>query len=366
MTRRDKKDSSRVSVLSKRRFLSRVVGGSLGIGGYLSFTEDGRAEGTESIIIGYHRKNPDDPSSDRVPYRKNVDSRWYNNLQKARKVKKNISPQYGKQKNVVYVGVDPSDKPNIIIGVDNSKDANGDIPDQAEGVDIEKREATPPEQTLCDTDTLRNWTDTTDVPGGVQVEADGIGSMGGIVRDNIGYSYFVTCRHIFPGDGSSLSDKTLTLDDGTAIGEVVEDQCDEDFVVCDIKNVDNTNAYIKYSNYSGLTGNFTKDGIADLQNQSAVIEKVGRTTCRTQLGEVNGVDIDIWIAEGCVPHPHQVLYDSSAGAHDGGDSGSMAHYDSPIDSSYCWGVSLCNYQDPNDNNVFGIGIFRLSNYGYSI
>lgn len=358
------------SGMSRRRLLRQLSAAGFTGASLTGLTVDdvqAAASNQVPIVVGHYREDPDDPNSERIPVIKNVASDWYNSYLRAIQVKEKISPHLAKRDGVAYVGVNAKGRSNIIVGLLKEYLAStmGAIPERVDGVDIEVREAGHFEEQACDTDTLRTWDDGSEVPGSIKVtNSKGNGTLGGPIYDY--YSRFITAFHVFPNDSGNLTNPRLNLHNGTKFAEVIDYNCAEDWAVCKHANGYKPKTKIKYSGYSALTGNFSKAGVADLQNNGNKPKKVGQITCRTTLGEILGVDMTIYVAQGCVPHPHQVLFQSNGGDMDDGDSGSMSYFESPNNSSYCWGVSLCNYQDPNDQNVFGVALHRLNDHGYTL
>lgn len=359
--------------MSRRRLLSTLPG--------LGFTQitaeyltkddiDGAASDEVPIVVGFHS---DDPHAERKPHKQYVPSDWYNDFRHATQVYQNVAGTLGSIPGVVSVGVVPGelggDNSRLVVriqelGLDTALD---EIPVRVNDVRIKCESVGGYEPMSCTRD-LQEWDwFESSIYGGYEVQGDSsgpVGSVGAAAFKN-GYRYLATCQHIFAD--SDNTGKTLRSPGGTPLGTVAEDKCKEDYVMVDVNSDHNIKREISHSGYRGVTGHFSYDGLGRLKSQGANTRKVGRTSCRTTFSKIQATAETIFTAPGCLPKPYTVFHKDNSSSNDmkRGDSGSISFHASPNNNDNCWLVSFMNYEDTGSDDVFGIGMYRLSDFGYS-
>lgn len=359
--------------MSRRRLLSALPG--------LGFTQvtaqyltkddiDGAASDEVPIVVGFHS---DDPHGERKPYKQYVPSDWYNDFRHATQVYQNVADRLGSTPGVVGVGVIPGelggDNSRLIVKIQKSGFATAldTIPVRINGVETEVESVEGFKSMGCTGD-LQGWDwFGSSIYGGYEVQGDGsnpIGSVGAAAFKN-GRRYLATCQHIF--SGTNNTGKTLWSPSGYALGTVAADRCKEDYVMVDVNSDHYMERKISHSGYSRVTGHFSYDGLGTLKSRGVNTQKVGRTSCRTTFSRIQATAATIYTAPGCVPKPYSVFHKDNSSSSDmrGGDSGAISFHASPNNNNNCWLVSFMNYEDTGSNDVFGAGMYRLSNYGYS-
>ncbi|WP_254547242.1 hypothetical protein [Halomarina pelagica] len=363
----------RCKVMSRRRLMRTLSGlGFSGITASYLTTDDVKAAASDEvpIVVGFHG---DDPHAKRTPFVKYIPADWYNDFRHATDVKDRVGHRFSQKNGVVSVGVIPGDaggensRISVRIVEDKYHRTASELPDHVDGVEVVPRKSGVPRPTSCSLDDLRNWTNTY-IYGGFLVKGDsserGYGTVSCTGYKN-GNSYIITSQHIF--NGSDNVGKKLRKADGTLIGEVRYDRCKEDFAATDITNGFGYARAIWDSGYNGIRGNFSYDGLGDLRRNGARPQKVGQRTCRTTTAGITAIASTVYTSFfGCLPKPYSVwlVDNSSSNDYKPGDSGSMSYYESPNNSSYCWLISLCNYEDPDSDDFFGLGCYRMNEFGY--
>jgi hypothetical protein len=359
--------------MSRRRLLSTLPG--------LGFTQataefltkddiDGAASDEVPIVVGFYN---DDPHGERKPYKKYVPSDWYNDFRHATQVQERISDDLGRLPGVVSVGVVPGelggDNSRLIVRLQKPDLTNtlGEIPVSVEGIEVEVDYVEGFEPMSCTSDLQEwDWFDSS-IYGGYEVQGDKsgvVGSVGAPAFKN-GHRYLTTCQHIF--SGANNEGKTLRSPGGTALGTVAADKCREDYVMVDVNSSHFIERKISHSGYRGITGHYSYDGLGHLKSKGANTQKVGRTTCQTTFAEIQTTAETIFTAPGCVPKPYSVFHKDNSSSNDqrGGDSGSISFRVSPNNNNYSWLISMMNYEDTGTDDVFGVGIYRLADFGYN-
>ncbi|UPM42410.1 hypothetical protein [Halocatena salina] len=331
---------------------------------------DGAASDEVPIVIGFHSDNPfDEPTA----HKRYVPADWYNDFLHATRMKHRVEQSLGAMPGVVSIGVSPGerggDNSRLIVRLQDSdvRTMMGEIPTHVEGVKIDVESVSGFESISC-TDTLRNWSSSTAaIRGGYEVRGNSnapIGSVGAPAFKN-GKRYLATCQHIFSGNDATGS--TLKHPDGTSLGTVKHTKCKEDYAMVKLHGRYRIERAIRYSGYNGISGHFSYDGLGHLKSRGVNTQKVGRTTCRTSFSKIQTTAETIYTAPGCLPKPYSVFHKDNSSGNDlkRGDSGSISFYESPNNSNKCWLVSFINYEDGKTNDVFGIGIYRLADFGYN-
>lgn len=358
--------------MSRRRLLSTLPG--------LGFTRmtaehlskediDGAASDEVPIVLGFHS---DDPLAERKPYKRYVPADWYNDYRHATQVKHQVSDRLGHLPGVVSVGVIPGKRggnnSRLIVRIQNRLIDNtlGDIPGRIEDVEVEVESIGDISPTSCTSD-LQGWDwFGSSIHGGYEIRGDAsdpIGSVGAPAFKN-GRKYLATCQHVF--SDADNTGKKLRSPNGTAIGTVRKDRCKEDYVMVDTDSDHHIERHISHSGYNRVTGHYSYDGLGYLRSRGANTQKVGRTTCRTTFSEIQSTAETIYTAPGCVPKPYSVFHKDNSSNNDqkGGDSGSISFHASPNNNNNCWLVSFMNYEDRSTGDVFGVGMYRLADFGY--
>ncbi len=358
--------------MSRRRLLSSLTG--LGFSQVTAqfLTQDdlaGAASDQVPIVCGIHR---DDQNSAYDTHTRNVPADWYNDYRHATTVKENLEPKLSKQSGVVSVGVEPGelggDNSRLVVRMAESKINRmmGNVPTEIEGVEVDVESVSGYRRLGCRND-LRNWSSSRrTIHGGYEVQGNAsapIGTTGAAAFKN-GQRYLATCQHIF--SGKNVSGATLKHPNGTPLGTVKMNRCMEDYAMVKLNADYRVDRSIRHSGFNGITGHFTYDGLGRLKSQGARTQKVGRTTCRTSFAKIQTTAETIYTAPGCVPKPYSVFHKDDSGGSDlkRGDSGSISFHQSPNNSNKCWLVSFINYEDSNTNDVFGIGMYRLNDFGF--
>lgn len=358
--------------MSRRRLLSSLTG--------LGFTQitakyitkddiDNAASDEVPIVVGFHSENP---ASEQRAYKEYVPADWYNDFRHATQIKQRMEKSIGQTPGVVSVGVIPGER-----GGDNSRvlvraqknrlrTAMGNVPTEIDGVEISVESANRFTSMGC-ANSLRNWDSSqSSIHGGYEIWGDSsnpIGTVGAPAFKN-GRKYLATCQHIF--SGSNPTGKKLKHPDGTVLGTINKSKCKEDFAMVSLNSGYRIERSIRHSGYSGIAGYYSHDGLANLKSRNVRTQKVGRTTCRTSFSRIQSTAETIFTAPGCVPKPYTVFHqDNSGNSLKRGDSGSISFHQSPNNKNKCWLVSFINYEDSGTNNVFGIGLYRLADFGYS-
>jgi hypothetical protein len=358
--------------MSRRKLLSTLPG--------LGFTQitseyltkediDGAASDEVPIVVGFHS---DDPHAERKPYKQYVPADWYNGFRHATQVYQRVAKNLGSIPGVVSVGVIPGE-----LGGDNSRlivriqeydidTVLGDIPVRIDGVEVDVESVEGFKPMSCTSD-LQGWDwFESSIYGGYEVQGNSsnpVGSVGAAAFKN-GRRYLATCQHIF--SGSDNTGETLRSPGGNALGTVAADRCKEDYVMVDVNSDHYIEREISHSGYSGVTGHFSYDGLGRLKSQGANTQKVGRTSCRTTFAKIQATAETIFTAPGCLPKPYSVFHKDNSSSNDqqGGDSGAISFHASPQNNNKCWLVSFMNYEDTGSDDVFGVGMYRLSDFGY--
>jgi hypothetical protein len=369
----DKIHSETYPGMSRRRLLSTLPG--LGFtqitAEYLSKEDiDGAASDEVPIVVGFHS---DDPHAERKPHKKYVPADWYNDFRHATQVKQHISDQIGRLPGVASVGVIPGKRggnnSRLIVRIQDNyfDDILGDVPVRVKDVEVEVESVGRYTPMSCTSD-LQGWDwFESSIYGGYEVKGDAsdpVGSVGSPAFKN-GHRYLATCQHIF--SDANNTGKTLRSPGGVALGTVWRDRCKEDYVMVDLNSDYHIERKISHSGYNKVTGHFSYDGLGDLRSWGANTQKVGRTTCRTTFSEIQSTADTIYTAPGCVPKPYSVFHKDNSSSNDqkGGDSGSISYHTSPNNNDNCWLISFMNYEDINTGDVFGIGMYRLADFGYN-
>lgn len=365
------------SGVSRRRLLRTIAAGvgSTATALYIN-SDDVEAAASDEvpIVIGFESKDPDRPHESFGPVKKNVPADWYNDLQHARQVKAQINENFGKRPDVIGIGVvtgkygGHSAYIEIDVLPEHVDTARGELPEQVDNVPIEVTASGVPTPDSCNTYDFGST-----VPGGVQCEAgigdEPIGTLMSRLYDSSGNHRFCTAQHLFKVSGTNRTnydgeDLHHPTDAYARIGEVVSSHCYDDIVVAAPRNSHSPERRIEDASPSAVNGQFTKDGLADLDAAGENLHKIGRTTCHTS-GSIKAIDWTIWSGYGCLPRDHQVKWGSGSDS-EGGDSGAAVYHENPNNSSYIWIASVDQYSnDGSGDYVGGTSAYSIKNqHGY--
>lgn len=359
--------------MSRRRLLSSLSG--------LGFTQvsakfitrediDNAASDEVPIVTGFYS---DDPTSETTAYKEYVPADWYNEFRHATQIKQQLESSLIQIPGVVSVGVVPGERgggsSHVVVRIQENVLGTilGDIPTLIDGIEISVEPVNEFRSLSC-AGSLRNWNASqSSIYGGYEVWGDAskpIGTVGAPAFKN-GRRYLATCKHIFSGKDST--GKILRHPNGARLGKVSKSRCMEDFAMVSLDPGHYIERNIRHSGFRGISGHYSHDGLANLKSRRVKTRKVGRTTCRTTFGRIQSTAETIFTAPGCVPKPYSVFHKDQSSGNDlkQGDSGSISFYKAPNNSNKCWLVSFINYEDAGTNDVFGIGLYRLADFGYS-
>lgn len=359
--------------LGRRGLMKKLLGMGFTVSSAAAITiEDIKAASSDEvpIVVGYRRKDLSDLTSERVPYKKNVPKDWYNQVQKSRRKKNEIADDVRSREGVLGVGltsIDKSSRPGILVIVDKNKPEVGrrNIPTNVGDIPVEITESSRGKPfASCDTSQLRGWSkNNSDLYSGYEINVNGSGDPGSgtntcVVWDGQS-SYGLSCYHVLKDSGNNVADGV-----GNSVGTVTDERhCREDWALFSLDDV-GWEQKVKFGQYDGITGSFTKDGVADLVNSNAGCSKVGKRTCKSSF-EAEAYDVQYWVEGDCGSAPHQVYYEAQSDDFKQGDSGSLVYHESPDNSSHCWAVSMLAYGRPlNDNDIHGVGAWRITDRGY--
>lgn len=359
--------------MSRRQLLSSLTGVGFTplTASYLTTDDiDNAASDEVPIVVGFHS---DDSQSERTAYKEYVPADWYNNFRHATQVKHRLTKFLSQVPGIVSVGVIPGDRggenARLIVRIRNEvvDRVLGEVPTYVDGVKIDVESIGRITPLSC-AHSLQNWESSqSSIYGGYEVRGDAaqpIGSVGAPAFKN-GTRYLATTQHIFAGNDST--GKTLTHPDGTALGTVKATRCNEDYAMVRLNSSHHIERKIRHSGYDGITGHYSRDGVANLKSHNATTQKVGRTTCRTSFARIQSTGETIYTASGCIPKPYSVVHkaNSSSNGLNKGDSGSISFHEAPNNRNKCWLISFMNYGNPKANTVFGIGLYRVADFGFN-
>lgn len=251
----------------------------------------------------------------------------------------------------------------LLIDEKNPTSAREHVPESIDGVPVEVRESGRGKPaSSCDTSTLRGWNENdSNLYSGYEINVDGgaSGTNTCIVYDGQ-TAYGLSNYHVLKDSGNDVNDGV-----GNSIGTVTDElHCREDWGLYSLDDV-GVAQEVKFSQYDGITGSFTKDGVADLVNSNADCSKVGKRTCKSTF-QAEAYDTQYTVEGDCNTAPHQVYYEAKDADFDEGDSGSLAYHESPDNSSYCWAVSQLAFYYPYrfDHDISGVGAWQITDRGY--
>ncbi|ADD05660.1 uncharacterized protein Nmag_2091 [Natrialba magadii ATCC 43099] len=167
---------------------------------------------------------------------------------------------------------------------------------------------------------------------------DYIGTLGAPVRESAGDDWhFFTCEHI--GDGFSEGDTLYTGGSSfsSEIGEVIDESCSDDMAVAEPEDGWEPSRAIAGEGGTEVSGagQFTLDGLADLEENDEEVKKFGTSSGITS-GEVETHDGTYWVNEFSCPRRTNQLRWGDEDVGEGGDSGSPVYKTSPNNDDWFW------------------------------
>jgi len=365
------------SRMSRRKLLNTLASVGFALPTAIHITsEDIRAASSDEvpIVIGFDQEDPENPHESFTPVKKNVPADWYNNLQEARKAKEEAIDEYS---DIPYIiGIGPRSpkhggenaKLEIDVEEDKLDKAVDTLPEQINNIPVEIVPSGRGSPDSCNTSDDGKW-----IRGGNQCYAeDGEGNEGTLLPrmyNSDGKRRFATAQHLFNSDDDDKTDYTgkklyHPTESHDAIGEVTESHCHDDFVICDELNDHYPQRAIKGVSPETVSGQWTKDGLSDLEADDKKLRKMGRTSCETK-GEIKNVDKYAWPGFGCRPRDHQVAWGEGSDSEDG-DSGAPVFHEHPDEYRYLWIASMISWSDDGSGDyVAGTSAYSIKNsHGY--
>jgi hypothetical protein len=211
--------------ISRRRYLSGVVGGSLlGVdfgGNYTNLENDNVVE------IPFIRHG------DEVLVRKEVSENWWTFVEKVKRTYRDVESKWKSKPGVIDVNRVASDKriggrPVTQLNVEVIPEQyEGGIPDEIDGVDVRVSEWQRPElMSVCQSELGGDFDS---MPGGVENAEDSLGTSACRVWDGSKYT-MMTVHHLFRDDCDSAYNETL-YQNGRRVGPVDTEIIDDDLVL---------------------------------------------------------------------------------------------------------------------------------------
>lgn len=358
--------------MSRRQLLSSLVGVGFTrlTANYLTKDDiDNAASDQVPIVVGFHSE---DPHSERTAYKEYVPADWYNDFRHAIRVKHRLTKTLGRVPGIVSIGVIPGDRggenARLVVRIRSEvvEMVLGEIPVHVDDIKIDVESVGGVTPLSC-ARSLQNWDSAqTSIYGGYEVRGDAanpIGSVGAPAFKN-GTRYLATTQHIFAGNDST--GKSLTHPDGTTLGTVKAARCNEDYAMVRLNSPYRIERTIRHSGYDGIIGYYSRDGVADLKSRQVKTQKVGQTTCRTSFARIQSTAETIYAGSGCLPKPYSVVHKANrSNGLSEGDSGSISFREAPNNTNKCWLISFMNYEDPKADTVFGVGLYRVADFGFN-
>ena len=350
-----------------RRQLMKYLG-SLGLGAATAATltaDDVRAASSGEVPITYamHR---DDEAGQYIPQKKSVDAAWLNSVTVAHRVhdRRDFQSRPGVVGTTVRPGSQDGGETEVTVEIapeaahregGSIDTVRKNLPTEVDGIPVRAIEAKEPELANCYDDDPYG----VNPPAGVKCGDDdgNWGSLGSPMwnPDN-GEFYFCTNYHVF----NDPQNDQMHQEGSTAIGDVVDYDCYDDFVVCEGINGYYPSTKI-VDNDVWTIGWYSASGIDDLASRDEIVTKNGVRTCQTA-GKVKGRG-HVWVAEdtSCNARYDQVKWgnDTDMG---NGDSGSTTWnylgdgdaYVLNLNAGWTYTVDMNSY-------VYGTGAYELFN-----
>ncbi|WP_049922842.1 hypothetical protein [Halopiger djelfimassiliensis] len=342
-------DESGIDTMSRRSFASSLLAAGFSFGSALALTPDDVTAAKRDevpIVVGYSKAS-DEPDNS---HKKRVPARWYDRLSKARTEYEKflngaeIASHRATDEAVTGVWVSAGSvdgqRPSLELEVTDSEpvplgylESNG-VPvtvrrvDASEGAPPESRSGAGAEP---DPEQLeRN-------PGQKIGNGDGYnGTLGAPVRQSPTEEWhFLTCQHL--GGGFEEGDSLYTSGSSSAaeIGTMIEVDCADDLAIAEAKNGYTPSRSIVDESETGISGEFSKDGLADLDEGDEEVKKSGQKTGVTS-GKVKSHDGTAWVDKFSCPRRTNQLKWGTEEDGAAGDSGAPVYTGPPHDSPADW------------------------------
>jgi len=368
----EKKPSSihrkRVGGMSRRRLLRTLTACGFAAGTAAALTpEDINAAGSDQVPITI------DTSGESVVM---VDADWYDRVQEARKVFQKMKNEWlpeqadnnvrenrgrgkGKDKHDDVSGVwfsagKGNDNPHVIVSIDQeseSKDnTRGNIPERRQGVRIEVEEMNREKELAWDHNNCddKEKSNTTEMPGGLQVRFQGRDGSGTLTPRVVDSSYdhiysIATAAHVASVDGE-CGDDLLGLKAyhyGNYLGELVYvDHRHDIAIIHNDYNYDQPipevwNPSDHSEQWGPIKDSLSKDGVDYWENNGRKLWKYGKKTCftggtvdsrgKTERARVNSPCADYW---------YDCVRWGEFGSIERGDSGSITFGAHPDENTF--------------------------------
>lgn len=303
-----------------------------------------------------------------------VPADWYNDLQRTKEVRDRIKLRNrpGVVETATHPGMFGGRNSYIFVGVSKKQaqkdgksvaDAKANIPERVDGVKVKVKEVGNPTTAASCSGYTTSADQGSIVPRGVQVETayDSFGTLAGIIysEDDFGHRpHFITCQHLWYGDGGDDEYLYHPYESDGAIGKNEWVDCKYDYAISGPVNGHTPSQGIIGTDIN-ITGYYTQVGVEGLAANGEYASKVGNTTCFTE-GQIRSADGYMgYVNGGCGNKGSQVKW-GCCGDVKPGDSGSLAYYQ--WGDSEAWALSLCSGHDPLANDrVYGTGAYQIAN-----
>ena len=248
--------------------------------------------------------------------KKNVPADWYDKLIHTRDIRSKLSRNHDHRESVLGVGYSPGkrggENPYIIVELNEDSDSKeqdkSEIPDEREGVTIEKEEVkaaspdncpdTPYYESLCDNYDCTTLPEGDDIPAGPMVEFPGIGRWGShtsqvLWSDDTLKLGWMTSAHYITDCGvghEAYHQPANDGGDGYKIGEITAIHPEYDISIIETTEFDNPNIdpspYVHESSnlssgytYGPIETVMTKDGVDLWAREDREVFRYGAGTC---------------------------------------------------------------------------------------
>lgn len=249
-------------------------------------------------------------SGDEALERKKVPKRWWQQMETAEKVQRNLERKWQKAPGTGVKDVSLATRPKTVggrragavsVSVDPETGAQVEVPDRVDGVELNVEDYEQGELESCpasDCDQQRYDESHSYVPGGVKTERDipdsqyySVATTTCRVYDSNNNPYMMHCAHQFGAcDSSSMNDE-VAYQAYQKMGSVLAYDLSMDFAVVSESTDSEINGLSgTVENAAGdVLGRVTKSGLKDLMSNQTEVYKSGQRTCRTSgvVDEIN-------------------------------------------------------------------------------